>query len=484
MRINWNEPRFNNDELIEVSEVINEAYVNEGPRSKQLEEIIGKFLNVKHVILTTNGTAALFLGLKADSIIRGVNDFEVIVPDMTMFASASSVNWAGGKPVMVDVLKNRMTIDVDKIEEKITDKTIAIMPVHILGRSAEMDKIIELSQKHNLTIIEDAAGALSSKYNNQYLGTIGKVGCFSLQSNKIITTGQGGIIVTDDDKYYEVMKRLRDFGRMDKEFYHEEIGYNLKFNDLAAAIGLAQFKKLEERRKMLINQFSLYKRELRDVQTVQFPEVRIEEGEVPLWVDVFTKDRDQLIDFLKKEDIHCRKIWPSIHRNKPYTDKDINYPNSSFVSDNVLWLPNGPAITDEQIVIICKKIKEFYRRLKKIHEDKRGGIYLVENLLEDQKEFTFMEIKPGYARGGCTHTNDEHFVVIKGRVNFVCGDEEKELVAGESGIISASKPHAFIGIEDSIVSEWGITSEEKRMDTKDKKLRARIDEINNNQSKY
>jgi len=480
MTIRWNEPRLNSEELREVEKVITNSYVGEGPKTRELEEMISNYLGVKHTILTVNGTAALFLATKADAIIKGVEDFEVIIPDMTMFATASSVNWAGGKPILVDVSKEKMTIDTKKIEEKITSKTTAIIPVHILGRAADMDQLTKIAEKHNLTIIEDAANALGSKDNGQFLGTIGKVGCFSLQANKIITTGQGGVIVTNDDKYCETMRRLRDFGRFNKEFYHEEMGFNLKFNDLLAALGVAQFKKIEQRKKMLVNQYKTYKKELKDSNKIKFPNVDTDNGEVPLWIDAFAEDAKNLINFLKEKDIHCRECWPAIHRNAPYKyqGSDSDFSNSSYLSDNVIWLPNGPGVNEEQIVFISKKIKEFYKELKKIHEDKRGGIYLVKNLLEDQKEFTFMEIKAGYARGGCLHSNDEYFVVIKGRVKYICGDEERELVAGNSGVIPAFKPHAFIGVEDSIVSEWGITSEEKERDAKDEHLRAHVDQLN------
>lgn len=360
-RINWNEPRFDENDLKEIKEVLDNAYVNEGPKTKQLEEEIKNYLGVKYVILTTNATAALFLAVKADSIIKGVKDFEVIVPDLTMFATATSVSWAGGKPVLVDVERERATIDVEKIEEKVNDKTIAIIPIHVLGRAADMDKIMQIASKYNLSIIEDAAGALGSKHKGKFLGTIGKVGCFSLQSNKIITCGQGGIIVTNNDKYYEVLRRLRDFGRFsNKEFVHQTEGYNLKFNDLSAALALAQFRKIEERKKMLINQFNHYKKELQNLEKIKF--FPFGEEEIPLWVDVVVKNREKLIEYLKSNEIYSRACWPALHMNPPYQyqGKNKDFPNSSFLSDNVLWLPNGPAINQEQMSYICGKIKNFY----------------------------------------------------------------------------------------------------------------------------
>lgn len=360
--IRWNEPRFNDEEIQEITKVIKENYVNEGPKTKELEEKIKEYLDIKYAIITTNATAALFLALKADSIIRGVKDFEVIIPDMTMIATATSVNWAGGKPILVDIKKDDLTIDPKKIEEKITPKTTAIILVHILGRSAEISNLKEIAKKHNLTLIEDAAGAFGSKKENKFLGTLGKIGCFSLQSNKIITSGQGGIIVTNDEKYYETIRRLRDFGRLNnKEFLHETIGYNLKFNDLSAALAVAQFKKIEERKLLLLNQLNKYKQELSSIKHIKFFD--LEEGEIPLWIDVIVEKRDKLKEFLESNNIFCRNCWPAIHRNKPYQSEgsDLDYPNASYFSDNVIWLPNGPALTDIEIEVVCSKIKEFYK---------------------------------------------------------------------------------------------------------------------------
>jgi len=488
-KINWNEPKFDEEELREIEKVIRESYVNEGPKTKELEQLLKDYLGVKHVILTTNATAALFMAIKADSIIKGKKEFEVIVPDLTMFATATAVEWAGGKPILVDVENEGMTIDVKKIEEKINHKTTAIIPVHILGRASDMDEISRIAERHNLSIIEDAAGALGSKKNGKYLGTFGKVGVFSLQSNKIITCGQGGIIVTNDDNYYEEIRRLRDFGRMsNKEFLHQKLGYNLKFNDLSAALAIAQFKKIETRKNLLKEQFEQYKRELNNIEEVKFFDLKYEE--IPLWIDVLVKDRGGLKNHLNSLEIYSRECWPSLHKNPPYQNQasEEGFPNSSFLSDNVLWLPNGSAIDSEKIKFICEKIKEFYLKpnkdleLNKIHTDQRGYIYLVKDLLKNDKEFTFLEIKKGYARGGCLHSKDENFVVIKGQVKVICGNREWEAKQGDSGVFPAFEPHAFIALEDSIVSEWGITTEEKEMDKKDPKLREIIDQANRENS--
>ncbi len=366
--IRWNEPRFDEDELKEVASVLRNSYVNEGPKTKELEEQLKKYLGVKHVMLVANATAGLFLAIKAEAILRGKNNFEIIVPDFTMFATASAVNWAGGTPIPVDVEGERFTIDVSKIEEKITDKTIAIIPVHILGRQAEMSSLKNLAKRYNLAIIEDAAGALGSKTKEGPIGVSGAAGVFSLQSNKIITSGQGGVIVTNDDVSNETMRRLRDFGRMsNKEFLHSREGYNLKFSDLAAALAIAQLRKIDSRKQLLKEQLTLYRAELEGLSEVHFPPTRIEEGEVPLWIDVVVKNRTELVHHLNVHDIFSRECWPALHRNTPYkhNGNDAAFPVSSFISDNVLWLPNGPALSNEDIVRVCQSIKEFYQNAYK-----------------------------------------------------------------------------------------------------------------------
>ncbi len=361
-RINWFEPVFDEEDISEVKKVLESAYVNEGPKTRELEEEIKKLLNKKYIIITTSATSALFLAVKADAILKEVKEFEVIIPDLTMIATATSVGWAGGKPILVDSNKSNFTIDVNKIEGKISEKTTSIIPVHTLGRSSDMDRVMEIAKKHNLSVIEDAAGALGSKNEKgQYLGTIGQLGCFSLQSNKIITCGQGGIIVTDNKDYYELIRRLRDFGRLNnKEFIHNIEGYNLKFNDLSAALALSQFRKLENKKRLLIKQKDLYEKLLSDIKEVKFPECK--EGEIPLWVDVLAEKRGELISHLNKNNIFPRACWPAVHLNPPYAynGSDLDFPIATKISNDAIWLPNGPNISDEDIKIVCDKILEFY----------------------------------------------------------------------------------------------------------------------------
>jgi len=363
-RINWNEPRFDQEDIDSVTEVLRNNYVNEGPKTKILEEELRKYLGVKYVTMTANCTASLFIAIKADALIKNVNDFDVIVPDMTMIASATAVGWAGGNVILVDVDKETGLINLNDLKSKITKKTTAIVVVDILGRSPNYDEIKKIASENNISIIEDAAGALGSKDGDKFLGTFGKVGCYSLQSNKIITCGQGGFVSTDDDKYHEAMRRIRDFGRFsNKEFIHEKEGYNLKFSDLAAALTLSQLKKIDSRKKLLLDQRKIYEKELSDIKQIHFVKMNDQKGEIPLWVDVHIENRQALVDYLKTNNIFARDCWPAVHRNPPYKHlgNDSNFPNASYLADNCLWLPNGPHLSEKDILFISEKIKAFYK---------------------------------------------------------------------------------------------------------------------------
>ncbi|MFA5953757.1 MAG: DegT/DnrJ/EryC1/StrS family aminotransferase [Candidatus Pacearchaeota archaeon] len=369
-RINWYEPNFDKDDEKAIIDVLRRGYINEGPKTKELEEKIKELLNVPYVLLTTNGTSALFLGIKAEAMKRKKGYFEVIVPDMTMIATANAVEAAGGTPILSDVEIDdfRMTMNLENLEKKVTKYTIGIVPVHTLGRSAISKELLNFCKEKNLFIVEDAANALGSKHDlKKDLGTFGDIGCYSLQANKIITCGQGGIIVTSNEESYGIMRRLRDFGRNNnKEFLHSEIGYNFKFNDLQAALTLSQLNKLEKRKEMLTSQLIQYIQGLDSLikkGKIKFPEVRIEKGEVPLWIDVFAESRNNLIQFLNSNEIYPRICWPALHQNPPYQNQgnDEKFPNSAFFANNFLWLPNGPAIKEEDINLIINKIKEFYK---------------------------------------------------------------------------------------------------------------------------
>jgi perosamine synthetase len=362
-KISWNEPKFGHAEVQAVARVLKSGFVTEGAVSHDLVGWVRAFLGVKHVILTTSGSAALFLAVKADQIIRELAEFEVLVPNLTFIASASSVEQAGGTPVLVDVEEDRFCIDVDKARKKITRKTRAIMPVHIMGRGCNMREIRKLAKDYNLIVIEDAANALGSRTVDGYLGTIGSMGCFSLQANKSITCGHGGFITTDNDAYFEVMTRLKNFGRYsNKEKLHQLAGFNFKFNDILASVVVEQAKRLPGRLEMLCKQRRKYESNLAGCRGIKLPAMRYKEGEVPLYVDVLADERDKLQGYLAKKSIGTRACWSPLHRNPPYQGQgnDLDFPVSCGISDSCLWLPNGNNVSLGVIDEICHQIRGFY----------------------------------------------------------------------------------------------------------------------------
>ncbi len=331
--INWNKPKFGNREKELVNEVLESGYVSEGPKTKELEEKLAKVVGTKHIIMTTSCTAALYLSIQADKIIRGYSEGEVIIPDLAFLATKNAIEMAGLKPKILDVDKGRFLLG------KLKGNYKQAIIVNLLGRSDGF---------FNNDFIYDNAGCLGSNVPN------GKVGCYSLQGNKIISCGQGGFCATDDDEYNKVIREQKDFGRNCKE-ENDTIGFNFKFNDILSAVVLGQLETLENRKELLIKQYVTYMDNLSDVDGIRFISWGLESGEVPLWVEVICKDRDKLVKYLESKEILSRKPWKAI----------IGLPNAKYYSDNVLWLPNGSGLSELDIKIICGKIKEFYNENKK-----------------------------------------------------------------------------------------------------------------------
>ncbi|MEK9170684.1 MAG: DegT/DnrJ/EryC1/StrS family aminotransferase [Patescibacteria group bacterium] len=358
-KIPWWTPKVEKEDYVFIRQALDANFVNEGPLVAELEKKISNLVGAKYAVATTSGTVAIFLSLKALGIGHGD---EVIVPDMTFIATANAVNLCGAKPMLVDVNPADLTISIDAIKKAITPKTKAIIPVHVTGRGADMTTILDIAKKHSLYIIEDAAEALTSKQNGKSLGTFGDLGCFSFSANKTISTGQGGMIVTNNENLYLKLKPLKDQGRPVRgtggDDLHNTIGYNFRMTDLQAGMGLGQFTHLKERIARMKRNYELYAKNLKDV-----PEIRIfpsKKEELPQWTDILTEKRNELEEYLKNQNIDCRKYWLPIHRQLSYKLPDINFPNSTRLSPEALWLPSAFTLTDENINTVCKKIKEFF----------------------------------------------------------------------------------------------------------------------------
>ena len=276
------------------------GWLTEFQRTREFEQAIAAYVESRYASVVTSGTVSLFVALKAMGV--GPGD-EVIVPDYSMIASANAVVLAGGTPRFVDIDRTTLCLDLDLAEQAMTARTKAMMIVSINGRAPDMARALALARAHRLGLLEDAAQSLGSRWHGKHLGTFGDIGCFSFSVPKVITTGQGGALVTDRDDLIEAIRKLRDFGRSKEGVdQHEALGYNFKFTDLQAVIGLAQMAKLDWRVQRKKAMFTLYRRELADVPDVTFVETNVEETS-PWFMDLLVPDPLALQAHLKERGI-------------------------------------------------------------------------------------------------------------------------------------------------------------------------------------
>lgn len=358
-------PYIGEDEIIEMQDSINQNWITEGPKSKKFIETMLEYTGAKYGVLANNGTVALYLALKGAGI--GEGD-EVIVSDFSFFASAGAIHWAGAKPIFVDVRLDDLNIDSSKIESKITKKTKAIMPVHIYGRSADMDPILELAKKYNLKVIEDACQGLGVYYKKKrHTGSMGDAGCFSFFADKTITTGgEGGMVITNDEEIYKNMLYFRNQGRIKSgTFIHPCFGINFRMTDLAAGFGLAQFKKLDYIIKKKLENYRLYQELLKEVKNVKIFEETKYSNFIPFRINVFAKNLSQLMDFMDQNGVQTRGCFYPLHKQPIFSNMGFNdndYPNSIYAFENAMSLPAHLGLTKEDIKYICGVINNFYKK--------------------------------------------------------------------------------------------------------------------------
>jgi perosamine synthetase len=346
-------------ELPLVREVLESNYINEGDVTEAFEARIAALVGAKYAVATTSGTAALTLALKAAGI--GPGD-EVIVPDLTFVASANAVHLAGATPVLADIDAS-LGLDPAALRAAITTRTKAVMPVHVSGRAADMDAILEMSRAHGLVVVEDAAEALCSKSRGRSLGTMGEAGCFSFSPNKTITTGQGGMVVTNDANLHGRLRELKDQGRPVRgtggDDTHHSVGFNFKLTNLQAAVGMAQLGYLEARLLRLKAIYRHYAQALTGLPGFKLFGFDLAGGESPQWVDALVDRRDELDAALRRDDIHCRRFWHPLHTQAPYRAASDRFPNCSRLAPKALWLPSAFTLTDDDLATVCGRIRDF-----------------------------------------------------------------------------------------------------------------------------
>ncbi|HXR32553.1 MAG TPA: DegT/DnrJ/EryC1/StrS family aminotransferase [Verrucomicrobiae bacterium] len=353
-------PQFGSEEKARVADVIDSGFLNDGDVTSRFEREVASLLGCKHVVATTSGTSAIFLALAGTGVHTGD---EVLVPDVTFIATANAVSLAGAKPVLVDVDPHNLNLDPAAAERAITPRTRAIVPVHVSGRAADISAISELAKRHGLLVIEDAAEAFLSKHRGRCLGTFGNAGCFSLSPNKTISTGQGGLIATDDDQLHVRLRELKDQGRPARgtggDDTHNSVGYNFKFTNLQAAIGLAQLMDLSRRADRMRSIYKGYRDGLRGVDGVSVFPFDVEQGELPQWTDVLVDQRDALYDHLASKGMRGRRFWHPLHTQVAYRSPSQQFPNSSKQIPHAMWLPSAFVLSDEDVATVCGEIRNF-----------------------------------------------------------------------------------------------------------------------------
>ena len=359
-KIVWWNPRVCGNELAQLERVLQSNYLNDGPITREFEQKIANRVEARHAIAVPSGTAAITAALRAAGVRAGD---EVLVPDITFIATANAVTILGAQPVLVDVNEGTLNMCSEAAKRAITSRTRAIVPVHVSGRGAGLGDILELAHRHSIALIEDAAESFCARYQGRYLGTFGLAGCFSFSPNKTITTGQGGVVVTNDDHFAAALRELKDQGRATPgtggDDVHYSAGFNFKFTNLQAAVGLAQFNCLEERLERMRSIYQIYARRLGGLDGFRLPGFDIDKGECPQWTDAVVERRDELDSYLLSQNIHCRRFWFPIHTQKPYELADTSFPVSTRVGPQAIWLPSAFTMTDDDAEFVCDHIEKF-----------------------------------------------------------------------------------------------------------------------------
>ena len=357
--INQMEPSFDEKERKALDEYLQSGgWGTEFKKTREFEDLIKQYTGAKHCWIMANGTVSLSAALMAVGV--GVGD-EVICPDYTMVATPNSVELIGAKAVFVDIDRKTLCMDFEKMKAAITPKTKAVLLVSINGRSPEnLEEFASYCKEYGIHLIEDAAQSLGSFHNGKHLGRFGEIGSFSFSMPKIITTGQGGALITDDDELADRIKKIRDFGR-DKggSDHYLTKGWNFKFSDFQAVIGIEQMKKLPERVQRKKEMGALYDELLKDIPGVEL--VHNDYNDVAPWFfDILCERREELQQFLKENNIGSRIFYPPLHAEPAYGYTHLHFPVTEEIAYKGLWLPSSVLVTDEQIKYVCAKIREFY----------------------------------------------------------------------------------------------------------------------------
>jgi len=373
------EPLLAGNEANYVNDAISTGWISSGGKYvKQFEEKFAEYCGAKYAVCVCNGTVALHLALVALGVDKGD---EVIIPNFTMIASAFAVCYAGAIPVFVDADIDTWNIDVTKIEAKITERTKAIMPVSIFGLPCDMQKITQLAEKYHLKIIEDAAESHGAEYDGNKTGNLADVTCFSFFANKNLTTGEGGMVVTNDRELYLKCLYFKNLCfQLDapRSYIHNDIGFNYRMSNLHAAIGVAQIEKADFYKSLRIRNNQYYQKHLADCKWISFQSdfsTKSQDKHKKLnvhWMngilidtDRVGKSKSELIDYLKENNIETRLFFVGMNKQPSLINygckSEGEYSVTDRLTDRGLYLPSGSGLEENNIKYICEVIKSFER---------------------------------------------------------------------------------------------------------------------------
>lgn len=349
------EPFIGDEELKNVIEAVESGWISSiGKFVPEFEKDFAKYCGAKDGIATSNGTAALHLALASLGIKKGD---EVIVPTLTFVATANAIAYCNARPVFVDSCPEYWCIDPEKIEEKITDATKAIIPVHLYGHPCNMAAILNIARDHDLYVIEDAAEAHGAEYNGKKVGASGDIGCFSFYGNKIITTGEGGMCTTNNEELAERMRFLRDHGmHPEKRYWHEVVGFNYRMTNVQAAIGVAQLERIDyiiEKKREIARWYAKYLGGV--VGVVLHPEMSWAKNVYWMYSILVESGRDDLMKKLKEEGIDTRPFFYPLHQLPPH-QRDEGFQVADRLAREGVNLPSSPTIDEETVRYVSEKI--------------------------------------------------------------------------------------------------------------------------------
>jgi len=365
MSIPLSKPEIGEKEKELVNEVLDSGWLSTGPMTEKFEKNFADYMGAEHAIAVNSGTSGLHLLIRALGIEEGD---EVITTPFSFISSSNCILFEKAKPVFVDIDSDTLCIDSEKIEDAITNQTKAILPVDVFGQPANMTEINSIAEKHGLNVIEDSCEAIGAEHKNQKVGTLADASVFAFYPNKQMTTGEGGMIVTDDEEIDRLCRSMRNQGRSQSDLWleHVRLGYNYRFNEMAAAFGIAQLERIEEILSKRAEVAAEYNRLLEDLDEVKTLTIDQHTTKMSWFVYVIQVgediDRDEVMEYLRDNGVSCKPYFTPIHLQPFYKD-EFGYQRGDFpitenVTDSVIALPFYNELTKEEIITVVETLKE------------------------------------------------------------------------------------------------------------------------------